>query len=166
MGVPSAGSFVHDRGQSLFDVSGDFLEPRGAIELQEVSRSDRGEPGLALLGLEDRDAIGKGGRDLGICFEGLLGLLRISHFEDEAVAGIVDALFAHLLLQINHIQDAELVRLACLGELVAWYFTRIRDGEKKLYEHGQKELVFFKTWIERLAGERAAACCSEGTGRP
>lgn len=41
-----------------------------------------------------------------------------------------------------------------LGKLVAWYFKRFRDGEKRLHEHGQKELVYFKTEIERLTGER------------
>jgi hypothetical protein len=41
-----------------------------------------------------------------------------------------------------------------LGKLVAWYFEKVRDGEKRLYEHGQKELVYFKTEIERLTGER------------
>lgn len=37
-----------------------------------------------------------------------------------------------------------------LGKLVARYFTKSRNVEKRLYEHGQKELVYFKTEIERL----------------
>lgn len=44
-----------------------------------------------------------------------------------------------------------------LGKLVAWYFEKIRDGEKRLYEHGQKELVYFKTQIESLSTERRVA---------
>lgn len=39
-----------------------------------------------------------------------------------------------------------------LGKLVAWYFKRV-DGEKRLYEHGQKELMYFKTQIERFGRE-------------
>jgi hypothetical protein len=37
-----------------------------------------------------------------------------------------------------------------LGKLVAQYLTKSRNVEKRLYEHGQKELVYFKTQIERL----------------
>jgi len=44
-----------------------------------------------------------------------------------------------------------------LGKLVARYFTKSRDVEKRLYEHGQKELIYFKTEIERLRKERCAA---------
>ncbi len=40
-----------------------------------------------------------------------------------------------------------------IGRLVAWYFKRI-GGEDRLYEHGQKELVYFKTHIEHLGGLR------------
>lgn len=40
-----------------------------------------------------------------------------------------------------------------LGKLAAWYFKRI-GGEDRLYEHGQKELVYFKTQIESLGGVR------------
>jgi hypothetical protein len=43
------------------------------------------------------------------------------------------------------------------GKLVAWYFKKLRDGERRLYEHGQKELVYFKTEIERLSGARRVA---------
>lgn len=35
------------------------------------------------------------------------------------------------------------------GRLLARYFKRHR-GEERLYEHGQKELVYFKTQLERL----------------
>lgn len=37
-----------------------------------------------------------------------------------------------------------------LGRIVASYFSNSRKVEKQLYEHGQKELVYFKTEIERL----------------
>ena len=37
-----------------------------------------------------------------------------------------------------------------VGKLVAQYLTKSRNVEKRLYEHGQKELVYFKTQIERL----------------
>ena len=30
------------------------------------------------------------------------------------------------------------------------HFTKSRNVERRLYEHGQKELVYFKTQIERL----------------
>lgn len=43
-----------------------------------------------------------------------------------------------------------------LGKLVGWYFKKVRDGEKRLYEHGQKELMYFKTEIEQLAGRKLA----------
>jgi hypothetical protein len=36
-----------------------------------------------------------------------------------------------------------------LGKLIARYLTKSRNIEKRLYEHGQKELVYFKTQIER-----------------
>jgi hypothetical protein len=42
-----------------------------------------------------------------------------------------------------------------LGKLLAWYFKKI-DGERKLYEHGQKELVYFKSQLERLAERHAS----------
>jgi hypothetical protein len=37
-----------------------------------------------------------------------------------------------------------------IGKLVARYLTKSRNVERRLYEHGQKELVYFKTQIERL----------------
>jgi hypothetical protein len=37
-----------------------------------------------------------------------------------------------------------------LGKLIARYLTKSRNVERRLYEHGQKELVYFKTQIERL----------------
>ena len=47
-----------------------------------------------------------------------------------------------------------------LGKLVAWYFKKFRDGEKRLHEHGEKELVYFKTEIERLTGGRMSVSSS------
>jgi hypothetical protein len=41
------------------------------------------------------------------------------------------------------------------GKLVAWYFNKYPDGENRLYEHGQKELIYFKTEIERLNSGQA-----------
>lgn len=38
------------------------------------------------------------------------------------------------------------------GKVMAWYFKKI-GGEKRLYDHGQKELVFFKTQLERRSQE-------------
>jgi hypothetical protein len=35
-----------------------------------------------------------------------------------------------------------------VGRVAFWYFKRFRDGENALYQHGQKELVYFKTQIE------------------
>ena len=49
------------------------------------------------------------------------------------------------------------------GKLVAWYFKTLRDGERRLYEHGQRELVYFKTEIERLSGERASTDVSRAS---
>jgi hypothetical protein len=37
-----------------------------------------------------------------------------------------------------------------LGKLVARYLTKSRNVEQRLYDHGQKELVYLKTQIERL----------------
>lgn len=37
-----------------------------------------------------------------------------------------------------------------LGKLIARYLTESRNVERRLYEHGQKELVYFKAQIERL----------------
>ena len=35
-----------------------------------------------------------------------------------------------------------------LGKLIARYLTKSRNVERRLYEHGQRELVYFKTQIE------------------
>lgn len=35
-----------------------------------------------------------------------------------------------------------------VGKIALWYFKKFRDGENALYQHGQKELVYFKTQIE------------------
>lgn len=37
-----------------------------------------------------------------------------------------------------------------IGKLIARYLATSRNVEKRLYEHGQKELVYFKSQIERL----------------
>ena len=39
-----------------------------------------------------------------------------------------------------------------IGKAVAWYFRNVRDGERLLREHGQKELVYFKKHVEGWAG--------------
>jgi hypothetical protein len=35
-----------------------------------------------------------------------------------------------------------------LGKIALWYFKKFRDGENALYQHGQREMVYFKTQIE------------------
>ncbi|HXV39205.1 MAG TPA: hypothetical protein VD699_06520 [Nitrosopumilaceae archaeon] len=35
------------------------------------------------------------------------------------------------------------------GKIVFWYFKKFLDGENALYQHGQKELIYFKTQIEK-----------------
>lgn len=35
-----------------------------------------------------------------------------------------------------------------LGKIALWYFKKFRDGENALYQHGQREMIYFKTQIE------------------
>ena len=49
------------------------------------------------------------------------------------------------------------------GKLAGWYFSKFRDGENQLYEHGQKELVYFKTEIERLSTRQPPANMSRAS---
>lgn len=39
-----------------------------------------------------------------------------------------------------------------VGRIALWYFKKFRDGENALYEHGQKELAYFKSQIEARKG--------------
>jgi hypothetical protein len=43
------------------------------------------------------------------------------------------------------------------GKLVARYLKKSRKLEKRIYEHGQKELVYLKNEVERLSGESRVA---------